>query len=662
MELQQKEDNIPEKKSPLKIQSLTGANNDKVNSLVNETKLEKSSKKKNIVKDTIVEKENGEETALVNFFNGNEIKSIDEKNFLPLENTQSLILEKKFQSPIVVSPYSSNILVSDNQQIQEEKNIEKKVNVKENIENKTSAKLSNDKIEKNNDITKTINCTEKIQQNINNKHFGIKDNIVNKINNKIENTNKENGFLPFYTFTNSCRIYADMISPKSLIKIDNYNNYGKKDLNKEPYYVGVMNSTIANKIQIEEDEFFLRKVEFKCESIYFISIYYNSRLRHYLILRTTKENLFYIKKYCFHTVQELIRFHLEQRVPIKNDVFLYSWITTFSWHRQHNEIQLIRKIGSNAFSQIFIGNLEGGSFGKILNVAVKIFTSSKEKLNSKQKSQFISDANVIINLKSKYIIKLIGICIRKEPFVAILEYASKGSLLKLLKRMEVTEKQKHNYCLHIACAIKYLHDNFILHRNISTKSVLVGGDDIAKLYDLGFVFHSSNKDKKKKKKFSLRWTAPETIENGEYTFKSESWSYGIFISEVYNDGEKPFSSIKNWKVLVSLILKNKAKDNLNIKKLPDDLNNILSMCLNLISKNRPNFDEIIKLIEVGKIPLQEVVKNWITNFYNKYFVFSNRNQSLYSKDLYRKKIYESLANNSIENNNEISMINSSLKF
>ncbi|CEF65435.1 Tyrosine-protein kinase Fps85D [Strongyloides ratti] len=648
-----KENMKSKKESQFKNQQILESNNNKMNPLINETNLidfSLQTEKKNYInlKDKETKKEKKKSSEKMN--NDSKIKNIEKEAILPLDNTQSLMLRKTIPVSIAKTPVSSlEVLISDNSKVYKKESFKKKLDMEKCM--KTSEdiqKCVTNQIKKNDCLTKVIYNTEKLHQNIKNKHFGINKNILNMTNN-----DKNNNYIPFYTFTNKCRIYADMISPKTLIKIDNYNNYGKKDLNNEPYYVGVMSSKTADKIKIEEDEFFLRKVEFKCESIFFISIFYNNRLRHHLILKTAKENLFYIKKYCFQTVQELIRFHLEQRVPIKNDILLHSWVTTFSWHRQHNEIQLIKKIASSSFSQIFIGNLEEGSFGKILQVVIKIFTCSKEKLSLKQKNQFISDANIIINLKSKYLIQLIGVCIQKEPFVAILEYASKGSLSKLLTRNEVTEQQKHNYCLHVAYALKYLHDNLIMHRNIAAKNVLIGGNNIAKLSNLGFVFQSSSKDKKKEN--LLRWTSPETIKNGTYTFESESWSYGIFISEVYNDGEKPFLRIHDWKNLVSIITNNKAKDNLIIRKLPDDLNNVLIACLNLSPNARPDFDEIISMIEVKKMTIHKGIINWTKKLYNQFFVSLSKNQLFNNKALYKKRIYESISNSKIESNSELSV-------
>uniref|UniRef100_A0A0N5CEW1 non-specific protein-tyrosine kinase n=1 Tax=Strongyloides papillosus TaxID=174720 RepID=A0A0N5CEW1_STREA len=533
-----------------------------------------------------------------------------------------------------------------NFKVESKENISKNNNVKGNLNKKTNGKIDMDKI---------LHNIKEINKNTENKLTRNTKKITSKIS-KHENdiTNKNN--IPFYTFTKECQIYADLISPKTLIKIENYNNYGKRDLEKEPYYVGMMNNEMAFKVKIKDGEFFLRKVEIQCEDIFFISTLINNQLKHYLILKTTRNNLYYIKNYCFHTIQELIRFHLEQRVPIKEGVFLYSWIDTFLWQKQHNQIRLLRKIGGNSFSQVFLGIIEGGTFGQTLKVAVKLFSSTKDKLTSKQKCQFISDANIMINLKSKYIIKLICVCIQKEPLMAILEYASKGPLLKKLKTKNVTDYQKHTYCLHIALGIKYLHENNILHRDIAARNVLICDGDIAKLSDLGFVFHSSKKTKKNKKNFSLRWTAPETLKKGDYTLESEAWSYGIFMVEVFNNGEKPYLHIKNWKELADIILKGESKQNLNTKELPSDLHSIFEKCLDFSVKVRPSFDLIVSEIKIQKRTIKEIVIDWFNHLYCKFIGPLKKNNFSYEEALFKRRIDEHMANDKFDNSKDISMV------
>ena len=41
----------------------------------------------------------------------------------------------------------------------------------------------------------------------------------------------------------------------------------------------------------------------------------------------------------------------------------------------------------------------------------------------------------------------------------------------------------------------------------------------------------------------VRWTAPEVMVNGEWSEKSDVWSFGVLLWEIYSDGDVPFGLV-----------------------------------------------------------------------------------------------------------------------
>ena len=42
----------------------------------------------------------------------------------------------------------------------------------------------------------------------------------------------------------------------------------------------------------------------------------------------------------------------------------------------------------------------------------------------------------------------------------------------------------------------------------------------------------------------MRWAAPEVLEDGIFSLKSDAWSFAILLWEIWAFGEKPYNSLK----------------------------------------------------------------------------------------------------------------------
>ncbi|CAF4864514.1 unnamed protein product, partial [Rotaria magnacalcarata] len=100
---------------------------------------------------------------------------------------------------------------------------------------------------------------------------------------------------------------------------------------------------------------------------------------------------------------------------------------------------------------------------------------------------------------------------------------------------------------------------------------------------------------------AIRWTSPEAIFLSQYTSRSDVWSYGITLWEIYSLSELPFGNMNN--IRLKPLLKNQSA-NLS-HHLPQSTKygfektyaDIILPCLSYNVNLRPDFHDLIERVQ-----------------------------------------------------------------
>lgn len=247
-------------------------------------------------------------------------------------------------------------------------------------------------------------------------------------------------------------------------------------------------------------------------------------------------------------------------------------------------------------------NLGRGETGDVVlanyggqKVAVKIMKDTDEAIRS-----FTTEACLMTSLKHKNLVQLIGITI--EPNVCLItEYMEKGSLSEYLRtrgRQRVTLRDQVQFARDTCAGMAYLETKKIVHRDLAARNVLISEDYVAKVADFGLASQEKYSDICTNSgvgcRIPIKWTAPESLRLGEFSSKSDMWSFGILLYEVYSFGRLPYPKIP----LTDVVKYVESGYRMDAPEgCPAKIYDIMRRAWSAEPKDRPSFADVLKEIE-----------------------------------------------------------------
>jgi serine/threonine protein kinase len=218
------------------------------------------------------------------------------------------------------------------------------------------------------------------------------------------------------------------------------------------------------------------------------------------------------------------------------------------WLVDSSKIKLGAEIGRGS-SGIVIKGVMSRTDGIEEVVAVKCIDRERTNLNSIEdlKREF----DILKNLDHKNIVKTLGYVkgSGSSQMMLIFEYMPLGSLLScvrnLASRGDIFKLPLKKYALDIAKGMEYLESKKIVHRDLALRNILLNNSHEVKICDFGLAQSLGTNNHYKletERPLPLKWYAPETLTSWVFTHKSDVWSYGVVLWELYSGGDSPHYS------------------------------------------------------------------------------------------------------------------------
>ncbi|KAJ4875520.1 mitogen-activated protein kinase kinase kinase 15 [Raphanus sativus] len=186
--------------------------------------------------------------------------------------------------------------------------------------------------------------------------------------------------------------------------------------------------------------------------------------------------------------------------------------------------------------------IRGPIIGRGSTATVSIAITNSGELFAVKSAEFSSSAvlqrerSVLSKLSSPYVVKCIGSNVTTENgskpmFNLLMEYVSGGSLHDLIKSSggKLPEPEIRSYTRQILKGLTYLHDRGVVHCDLKSQNVMVGGET-AKIADLGCAKTAGNGSLE----FSgtPAFMSPEVARGEEQSFPADVWALGCMVIEM----------------------------------------------------------------------------------------------------------------------------------
>ena len=228
--------------------------------------------------------------------------------------------------------------------------------------------------------------------------------------------------------------------------------------------------------------------------------------------------------------------HLKSEIAASFKLGAISPKTTLSFYR------ILKLLGKGSFGKVYMAS-------QVLTnrvVAIKCL-DKKEMKEESRKSKIMHELNMLKSLAGhSNVIQIYEVFDNRKYFFFVMEYASGGDLLHLMKKKgRLDEEQARSIFVQLVRGLKYIHSKNILHRDIKLDNILlteIDGELKAKICDFGVSRYVEEGEVINEQCGTPAYIAPEIIKKKGYRgFSADVWSLGVLLYAMVM-GAMPFKS------------------------------------------------------------------------------------------------------------------------
>uniref|UniRef100_A0A0D3GS20 Uncharacterized protein n=1 Tax=Oryza barthii TaxID=65489 RepID=A0A0D3GS20_9ORYZ len=251
------------------------------------------------------------------------------------------------------------------------------------------------------------------------------------------------------------------------------------------------------------------------------------------------------------------------------------------------------KLGEGGFGIVYKGVFPEGR-----EIAVKRLSQSSRQGIEELKTELV----LVAKLRHKNLVSLVGVCLEEGEKLLVYEYMPNKSLDTILfdyeKSKDLDWGKRLRIVSGVARGLQYLHEDSqlrVVHRDLKASNVLLDFDHNPKISDFGLakLFEwDQTQDVTSHIAGTYGYMAPEYAMRGQYSVKSDAFSFGVMILEIVTGRRNSsFSNSEQSVDLLSLVWEHWTTG--TIEELLDP------------AIGRRSVNDLLKLINIGLLCVQD---------------------------------------------------------
>ncbi|XP_074267410.1 cysteine-rich receptor-like protein kinase 8 [Silene latifolia] len=283
-----------------------------------------------------------------------------------------------------------------------------------------------------------------------------------------------------------------------------------------------------------------------------------------------------------------------------------------------NNFSAGNELGRGGFGIVYKGTLSNGKL-----IGVKRLSSSI----SQRVQEFKTEILIVAKLQHRNLVRLLGFCYTEQEKLLVYEYAANKSLDKFIfdheNGRQLDWQSRYNIIIGIARGLLYLHRDSpvrIIHRDLKANNILLDEEmnpkisdfDTIKIFGMGQTLSNYTNNVIG----THGYMSPEYAMNGQFSIKSDAYSFGVVILEIIsgktictsnqpNDAEDLLTNAwKHWEAetpihFVEPTIRDSCFDKIQVMRCIQ----LGLLCTQVSAEDRPTMANVVLTLESHSIAL-----------------------------------------------------------